>query len=82
MVKRIVVVEHLGGNRARWRCAAGHEWEGELIPSRVPVSPARPKGRTRANVALRGVGEAGFAHMASWWSEAKGGVTGECPQCR
>jgi hypothetical protein len=78
---RIWIGGYLGENRAEWGCAAGHTWIGEVIPARVPRSPARPKGPTKPNPQLRGVGETGFRLMVRWWSKQKAGVAGSCPMC-
>lgn len=78
---RIWIGGYLGENRAEWGCAAGHTWIGEVIPSRVPRSPARPNGPTKRNHQLIGVGEAGLRRRARWVSRQKVGVAGSCPMC-
>lgn len=64
---RIYVEEYLGNNKARWSCPIGHTWKGNLLP---------------VNKRTKMIGEAGRKMMASWWSRAKGGVTGKCRQCK
>lgn len=45
----------------------GHEYKINYGLKRLPVS--------------RRMGPSGCKMMASWWSRAKGGCIGECPEC-
>jgi hypothetical protein len=60
--------ELIEGTRMRFHCPSGHSWEEDLNRSSLPL-PKR-------------VGAMGCRFYASWWSQAKGGVTVLCKACK